>query len=386
MEITKEQLESLLEEQRTSILTAIPDEVKKAALHEEESRKKTAMVFGRDNKKAEELTGDELIGQWMLHKVMALKEPWRAPEHLGKALALSKHSWQNCKDPKYAALREKALTIATEGADLTPVEYIAQMIEKAPEISELMPYVRRIPVTSDTGTVPKEGAAVTVRWARTEGSAMTASDPAYANVGYTAYEVYLYTEVSYMMLADSPVAVVADVTRRFMNALLEEQDTMVATGSGTNRPTGIASASITQSAALSNSITFAGLGTVEDLLPPKYRKNARWIGHPKVIDYMKRLTDTQGRPIFTAQSEGGKPAKIMNYPFSMEDSLPTTDLWLGDVSYYYWFDRMLFGLESDSGGKYFEQGTTAIKMVGRFDGKVALEDAFARGKSITGIS
>ena len=380
-----EEVKAAIAQLRETIPTIVTDELgKRAAALNADNR--VEMVFGREKKKIEELTGKQLLGQWYLYKFLAMKEPWKAADHMAKACMLSRESWKRCDSIEFADIREKALTIATEGADLTPVEYLAEMIEKAPEITELMPYVARKNVTSDTGTVPKEGAAVTVRWARTEGAVMTESDPLYGNIGFTAYEVYLFTEVSYMMLADSPLNVIADVTRRFTNALLAEQDKMVAIGSGTNRPTGLSSASITQSVALSNSLTFAGLGSVEDQLPAKYRRNARWIGHRKVIDAMKRLVDTQNAPIFDAMRGGTKPPTILGYPFSMQDDLPLTDVWLGDLQYYFWFDRMRLSMATDGGGNYFEAGTTGVKMVGRFDGKVALEDGFARGKSITGIS
>ena len=253
-----------------------------------------------------------------------------------------------------------ALTVSGEGADLTPTEFIADMVEKAPELSELYPYVRKIPVTSDTGIVPKEGSAITVRWGRTEANAMTASTPTYGQVAYTAQEFYAFCEVSYQLLADSPVAVAADVARQFRNALLAEQDKVIAIGNtSSSQPQGIASATITQSVSISNSLTYAGLVSIENQLPAKYRRNARWIGHTKVIDTMRHLKDDNGRPIFTASLQGGAPDRILGYPFSRQDDLPLTDLWLGDLERYYWFDRMSLSLDSDSGGKYFEAGTTA---------------------------
>lgn len=379
-----EKLKSALKEIADSIPTMVADEMEKkaAALNKD---KRVEMTFGREKLGIKDLSPEQLLGQWYLYKILGSKPGPDQAVSMAKAQALAKQSWLNSTLPYVEGIREKALTESTEGADLTPVEYIAQMIEKAPDFSELMPFVRRVPITSDTGTVPKEGSAVTRRWNRTEAAAYTASDPTYGSISFTAYEVYLFTEVSYYLLQDSPINVIADVSRLFTKGLIEEQDKMVAIGAGTTQPTGISSATITQSVALSNSITYAGLIEIKKKLPSKYRRNARWIGHTSVIDEITGLVDLQNRPIFERGIVEGQPSTIAGFEFSRQDDLPTTDLWLGDLDSYMWFDRMKLELSTESGGRFWEQGTTGVKMVGRFDGKVALEDAFARGKSITGV-
>ncbi|MBW1779294.1 MAG: phage major capsid protein [Deltaproteobacteria bacterium] len=379
-----EKLKAALGEIADSIPKMVASEIEKkaAAMNKD---KRVEMVFGAEKKGINDLTPEQLLGQWYLYKVLAGKQGPDQAVHIAKAQMLAKQSWLNSTLPYVEDIRQKALTESTEGADLTPVEYIAQMIEKAGDFSELMPHVRRVPVTSDTGTVPKEGSAVTRRWNRTEAAAYTASDPAYGQITFTAYECYLFTEVSYYLLQDSPINVIADVTRLFTQGLIEEQDKMVAIGAGTTQPTGIASATITQSVSLSNSITYAGLIEIKKKLPAKYRKNARWIGNTSVIDEIAGLVDLQNRPIFERGIVEGQPATIAGFAYSRQDDFATDVLYLGDLMSYMWFDRMKLDFSTESGGRFWEQGTTGVKMVGRFDGKVALEDAFALGKDITGV-
>ena len=384
--LTKEAVEALLAEFRTQLVGSMPDEIARAAATLND-RPETKMVFGREKLDLEQLGPKQLLGAWFTHSLLRERDPLNAVAHAAKALALVKHSWMHADNPELREVAQKALTESAEGTDLVPVEFLAEMIAKAPDISELIPDVERKTVQRDTGTVPAEGAAVTVTWGTAEAEDPTDSDPAYGQVAFNIRDAFLFTKVSNDLIADSPIAVISDVSRQFTNAMLEEQDKVVAIGNGSNQPTGISSASITQSVAISASLSFSALVEIEKQLPARYRRNARWIGATKVIDTMRGIVDSQNRPLFVTGGSGSSaPDTIMGYPLSRQDDFPLTDLWLGDLSLYYLFDRMRVELTTDNAGINHRQRVTAVLMRARMDGDVALVDGFARGTSISGIS
>src|SRR3990172_7197950 len=100
---------------------------------------------------------------------------------------------------------KKALS---EGADsaggyLVPVEYRAELIARLPAVSELYPYVTRLSVQRDAGTVPRLLTDVSVSWDSSENSGASESEPSFESLSYTVHKVRAICTISQDLVEDS---------------------------------------------------------------------------------------------------------------------------------------------------------------------------------------
>ncbi|MFH0911722.1 MAG: phage major capsid protein [Planctomycetota bacterium] len=288
-------------------------------------------------------------------------------------------------------LAAKALAESTDslGGYLVPSGFRDEVVKRLPQDAELAPYVRAVPVVSDTGSLPSLATDIAVTWrsaASSENTAFGETTPALGSVAWSLKRADAFTKMSRELVADSGPAVVEFITGLFREAIASERDRVIAVGDGSSEPYGIYSTAGIGSVAVGGSLTFAKLVEIEQSLARKYRTHARWILSGANLRRAYSLADEQSRPIFIRDVVAGVPeARILGYPVSQEDHLPDDVVFFGDLSYYLWFDRGEMGIESTNvGGDAFANHQTWIKVWERADGKVALAEAFVKGTGITG--
>ena len=282
--------------------------------------------------------------------------------------------------------RIKALSEGTDSAGgyLVPEELRNEVLVRAPELSELFPHARRVRVRSNAGSVPSLATDIAISWDEAENADFDESDPVFSELGYSVKRATAVCYTSRELLADSGPGVVELLTQLSSVALAAERDRVIAVGDGSDEPEGLASATIS-SVAVGGAITFAKLVEIECALAKKYRRNARWIMNNTNVRRVMSLEDTQNRPLFVRDLKEGAPARLLGYPIGQQDDLPDGEIYFGNLSYYYWFDREQMGLETTtSGGSTFMKHQLGVKVWERVDGAVALAESFAKGSGITG--
>jgi HK97 family phage major capsid protein len=287
-------------------------------------------------------------------------------------------------------LQAKDLSGSTPSAGgvLVPEGFRQEVIRRLPEAAELAPHVRTVPVTTDTGSMPSLTTDISVTWRSAGGSENTAfgaTDPVLGSVSWALKRADAITKLSRELVADGGPSVVQFVTDLFREAIARERDRVIAVGDGAAEPQGIAGTTL-GAVAIDAAIDFGGLVAIEQSLPRKYRRRARWLMSGTNLQRIYSLADTQGRPIFVRDMVGGVPeARLLGYPVSQQDDLPDDTVWFGDLGYYLWFDRNEMGIEStNAGGDAFANHQTWIKVWERVDGKLGLPEAFVKGTGITG--
>jgi len=282
--------------------------------------------------------------------------------------------------------KAKALSEGTDSAGgyLVPAELRNEVLMRAPELSELFPYTRRVRVSTNAGSVPSLATDIAISWDEAENADFDESDPVFSELAFAIKRANAVCYTSRELVADSGPGVVELLTQLFSEAMAAERDRVIAVGDGSDEPEGLASATIS-SVAVGGSVTFAKLVEIECSLAKKYRRNARWIMNNTNVRRVMSLQDSQNRPLFVRDLKEGAPARLLGYPIGQQDDLADGEIYFGDLSYYYWFDREQMGLETTtSGGTTFMKHQLGVKVWERVDGVAALTEAFVKGTGVTG--
>ena len=171
------------------------------------------------------------------------------------------------------------------------------------------------------------------------------------------------------------------------------QEQAFMTGSGSNQPLGVFTASangVTTARDISTgnngtAPTFDGLISAKYALKGQYWNSADWIFHRDVLAVVSKLKDGEGQYLWRESVREGEPDRLLGRPVMMSEYAPntmTSGLYvgiLGDFSHYWIADAMDFQVQVLS-ELYAETNQTGF--IGRLesDGAPVLAEAFARVK------
>jgi HK97 family phage major capsid protein len=87
------------------------------------------------------------------------------------------------------------------------------------------------------------------------------------------------------------------------------------------------------------SVTYADLVDLMHSVDPAYRGNAVWMLHDSTLKAIKKLVDSQGRPLWSAGLASGDPDTILGSRFVVNQSMPVMaasakSILYGDCSKY----------------------------------------------------
>lgn len=141
--------------------------------------------------------------------------------------------------------------------------------------------------------------------------------------------------VSLQLLQDSAFDLDSFITRKLGMRVGRALAIHLATGTGTNQPTGIMT---TVGTGVTGTTTgkvgapqYADLVDLTHAVDPAYRAggNVRFVMHDLTLAAIRKLVDTQGRPLWVpAQSSttisGSNPDTILGYPITIDQAIPAT--------------------------------------------------------------
>jgi len=149
------------------------------------------------------------------------------------------------------------------------------------------------------------------------------------------------------------------------------------TGTGTGQPMGIVTAATvgkTSATSQQTTILVDDLIDLEHSVDPAYRTGAKMMMHDNTLKAIKKLKDSQGRPLFLPGVATGTPDTVLGYPFQINQSmgaLGTTvkSILFGALDKYLIRDvRGIELLRLDE--RFAEFGQVAFLAFARFDGNL----------------
>jgi len=274
---------------------------------------------------------------------------------------------------------------ATAGGYLAPPGYQAELEKLVPELSEVFPFVRKVPVITDTGDFPTLATGVSITWGRAENDDIAITDPVFGHVDWAIAGMSAVTFISRELVDDANPGIVDTVQQLFAEAIAAERDKKICIGDGDGEPEGLVSASgIAAVDGCSGALTYDKLISLKFTLPRKHHAGGRWIMSENTLSWCLRIKDEQKMPILRDPLIADAPSLLLGKPYSTQADLTDGLIFFGNLGKYAWFDRQRMLIETTTtGGETFRKHQLGIKVVERVDGKVAQADAFRKSGAFT---
>lgn len=226
-----------------------------------------------------------------------------------------------------------AAGVGTGGAGgyTVPAAFRNQIIEQITFVAAMRQYAEVIrtdsganlpwPTVDDTG---QEGAILA------ENSAAPEQD---ATFGTNSLDAYMYTSkmvrVSFQLLQDSGFNLEAWLAGALGRRIGRIQNRHYTIGTGTAQPDGLfvtATVGKTGANGQTTSIIYDDLVDLEESIDPAYieqgGENVGWMGNQAIRKVVRKLKDTQGRPLWEPSLQQGKPSILNGYPFRINNYVP----------------------------------------------------------------
>lgn len=210
-----------------------------------------------------------------------------------------------------------------------------------------------------------------------ENTASGAQDIAFGQVVLKAYKYTSKTVlVPFELLQDAAVDIESYIARKLGERIGRAINEHFTTGDNDSKPQGVVPFSAlgkTGANGQTTSVTYDDLVDLEHALDPAYRRNARWMMHDQTLKAIKKLKDSEGRPLWLPGLAVREPDTILGYPFVVNQDMPqmaasAKSILFGDFSNY-WIRRVM-GIElfriTD---KYIESGQVGFLAFARMDGR-----------------
>jgi HK97 family phage major capsid protein len=226
-----------------------------------------------------------------------------------------------------------------------------------------------IPTTNDTSNM---GSILA------ENTAASTLDVAYSQVILNAYK---YTSgiilVSMELLQDSAFDVEQYLSRQLGTRIGRILNNHFTVGTGSSQPQGVvtgATSGKVGTTGQTTSIVFDDLIDLEHAVDPAYRANAQYMMHDSSLKVIKKLKDSQGRPLFLPGIAYGEPDTINGYKYTINNDMPTMaasakSLLFGDFGNYWVRDVKAVQVVRFN-EKYMDSGQIGFVAFSRADGKL----------------
>lgn len=148
-------------------------------------------------------------------------------------------------------------------------------------------------------------------------------------LGTASLDAYMYTSklvrVSLQLLQDSAFDAEPWLARKLGERIGRILNQHFTTGTGTSQPDGIVtSAAVGKQGATgqTTSVTYDDLVDLIDSIDPAYQANARWMLSTTTRKVIRKLKDSQGRPLWEPSLQVGVPDQILGYGTVLNQDMP----------------------------------------------------------------
>ena len=150
--------------------------------------------------------------------------------------------------------------------------------------------------------------------------------------GQGKLKAYTYTSklirVPLQLLQDSAIDIEAFLARRIGERIGRAVAGHIATGAGTTQPVGVADATVgfgvgvTGATGNTTTVTYDSLVDLEHSVDPAYRGSAQYALNDLTLAVIRKLKDSQNRPLWVPSVAGGVPSTINGRPYTIDNKLP----------------------------------------------------------------
>lgn len=150
--------------------------------------------------------------------------------------------------------------------------------------------------------------------------------------GQGKLKAYTYTSklirVPLQLLQDSAIDIEAFLARRIGERIGRAVAGHIATGAGTTQPVGVANETVgfgvgvTGATGNTTTVTYDSLVDLEHSVDPAYRGSAQYAMNDLTLAAIRKLKDSQNRPLWVPSVAGGVPSTINGRPYTIDNKLP----------------------------------------------------------------
>jgi HK97 family phage major capsid protein len=164
--------------------------------------------------------------------------------------------------------------------------------------------------------------------------------------GVVTFNAYMYSskmvKVSRQLIQDSAFDLEVYLRNIFVDRIGRIQNTHFTTGTGSSQPNGVVTASALGKTGASGQTTSVIVDDLIDLVnavDPAYRPGAVWMMHDNTMAAIRKLKDSQNRPLWEPNMAGGNPDQLYGYPVVVNQDVDTMaaskkSILFGDCSKY----------------------------------------------------
>jgi len=229
--------------------------------------------------------------------------------------------------------------------------------------------------------LPTEGTGVTAYWVG-ENAEITESNPTIGKKNLVDYYLAARVLIPRKLINTSAYNIVNFVGELCARALRNTEETAFIAGDGSNKPTGLRSASLGSTAQAGASLVYNDVVTLYYSLPEQYRDNAVFITSALGMKALRKINDDNGVPIFDLRDQKifNKPAiESADIPENLGSSANTTEIYFGDMWYYWIKDGESMFVDTD---KVLSKLQIELVVAQAVDGVYTLPSAC---KKLTGV-
>lgn len=265
------------------------------------------------------------------------------------------------------------------GGFTIPTGFYAQLTEAMKAFGGMRNVSRILPTAGgNTLQIPTVNTTAQVGAILAESVAASTADPVFAQTSLGAYK---YTSnivlVPIELLQDSAFDIEAYLRVELARRIARITNTHFTVGTGTGQPTGVVTGSVvgkTGTTGQTTAVIFDDLLDLIHTVDPAYRTSSRFMLHDTSVKVLKKLKDTQGRPIFLPGIALNEPDTINGYKYEINQDMPVMaanakSILFGDFTNFWIRDVMDVQLVR-FGEKYMDAGQVGFVAFSRHDSKL----------------
>lgn len=206
--------------------------------------------------------------------------------------------------------------------------------------------------------------------------------PEYEEIKYKVHKYGGIFEVTNELLADSAVNIGEELQDWFTEISLNTENDEVFYGAGGDDACeGIFTSTKYRKITAPATIDIKALRKMKNAVDAQYRNGAKWVMNTAATEALADMKYADGKSVLVPDPTQADVFTLFSYPVEVYDDIKTTSgktsIAFGNFKVgYYFFDRKaLEAKTTDEGGDAFDNDTTLTRVLQRFDGKPANDDA-----------
>jgi HK97 family phage major capsid protein len=328
---------------RSEKLSALEAQSKKPAARRSSPIEAPAFVRDFNDRQSTADRALALRGWLGFHSVNGASDAQRvAAQRSGLELGNNRLSFKlNAKAPKTQSEARAQSTSGSAGGYTVPAGFLNQleaslltfggMREVATVLRTAEGNSLPIPTVSDHANV---GAILS------ENSQVAEQDVTFGQITLGAYKYSSkLIRVSAELLQDSAIDLESFIGGALGERIARILNTHFTTGDNSSKPQGISASGAGITAASATAITYGELVELQHSVDPAYRANARFMMHDSTFKAIRKLLDSQNRPIFQPDISASSPGTLLGSPVVINQDCATIAasakaVYFGDFSKY----------------------------------------------------